>query len=71
VGQVQTSSEEDTMPDNTTNRGEPDRSRVSLEQDHEVAYWTKRFGVTRQQLEQAVKAVGNSVDAVQRQLRQQ
>jgi hypothetical protein len=57
------------MPDNTTDRGEADRSRISLEQEHEVAYWTKRFGVTRPQLEHAVKAVGNSVAAVERHLR--
>ena len=65
----QTLSLEDLMPDNTTNRGEPDRSRVSLQQPHEVSYWTKRFGVTREQLEQAVNAVGNSVEAVERHLR--
>jgi hypothetical protein len=55
--------------DSTTNRGEPDRSRISLSQQHEVAYWTKRFGVSRDQLEQAVKAVGNSAEAVERHLR--
>lgn len=55
--------------DNTTNRGEPDRSRISLAQQHEVAYWTKRLGVSREQLEDAVNAVGNSVEAVERHLR--
>jgi hypothetical protein len=65
----QTLSVEDTMPDSPTNRGEPDRSRVSLQQPHEVSYWTKRFGVSREQLEQAVSAVGNSVEAIERHLR--
>jgi hypothetical protein len=55
--------------DNTTNRGEPDRSRISLSQQHEVAYWTKRFGVSRERLEQAIKAVGNGAEAVERHLR--
>jgi hypothetical protein len=59
---------EDIM-DNTAQRGEPDRSRISLRQPHEVAYWTKRFGVSREQLEEAVKAVGHAVDAVERELR--
>ena len=42
-----------TNMDSTTNRGEPDRSRISLLQQHEVTYWTKRFGVSREQLEEA------------------
>ena len=58
-----------TKMDSTTNRGEPDRSRISLSQQHEVTYWTKRFGVSREQLEAAVNAVGNSADAVERHLR--
>ena len=56
------------MADDPNKQGQPDRSRISLEQRHEVDYWTKRFGVSREQLEQAVRAVGNSVDAVQRHL---
>ena len=52
------------MPDNTNDRGPQDRSRISLEQDYEVRYWTQKFGVSRQDLEQAVKRVGNSADAV-------
>lgn len=55
--------------DSTTNRGEADRSRISLSQQHEVSYWTKRFGVSREKLEEAVAAVGNSVEAVERHLR--
>jgi hypothetical protein len=55
--------------DNTAKRGESDRSRISLQQRHEVEYWTKRFGVSREQLEEAVNAVGHAVDAVERHLR--
>ena len=57
------------MADTTTDRGQPDRSRISLKQEHELAYWTKRFGVSRAQLEEAVGAVGHAVDAVERYLR--
>jgi len=36
---------------------------------HEVDYWAKRFGVSKERLEAAVKAVGQSADAVERHLR--
>jgi hypothetical protein len=57
------------MADDPSNRGEPDRSRISLQQRHEVDYWTKKFGVSKEQLEAAVNAVGNGVEAVEKHLR--
>jgi hypothetical protein len=33
-------------------------------EDYEVAYWTHKFGVTRDELQAAVDAVGNGADAV-------
>ena len=56
------------MADDLTNRGPQDRSRINLSESWEVQYWTKKFGVTEQQLRDAVKAVGSSADAVQRKL---
>jgi hypothetical protein len=56
------------MADDTKNRGEPDRSRISLTEDYEVRYWTDKFGCTRKQLIDAVGRVGNSPEAVQRAL---
>lgn len=56
------------MSDDKNNRGEPDRSRISLKEDHEVRYWTERFGVTKEQLAVAVQKVGNSADAVRQAL---
>lgn len=53
------------MPDNPNERGSQDRSRISMEQDHEVRYWTAKFGVDRQRLQEAVNAVGNSAEAVE------
>lgn len=38
-------------------------------EDYEVEYWTNRFGVSRERLQQAVDAVGNSVDRVAEYLR--
>lgn len=40
-----------------------DTTRVSLEQDDD-RYWTARFAATREELEEAIDTVGDSVDAV-------
>jgi hypothetical protein len=56
------------MADDTRLRGPQDRSRIALGEDYEVAYWTERFGVSRERLEQAVEAVGNSAEAVEQRL---
>ncbi|WP_447940084.1 DUF3606 domain-containing protein [Pseudoxanthomonas mexicana] len=53
------------MADNPKKTGEPDRSLVAMGQAHEVAYWTKRFGVSEAKLKKAVAAVGNSVAKVE------
>lgn len=46
------------MPDRPGNRGEPDRSRISLEQPHEVRYWTRALGVSERELRNAIAAAG-------------
>jgi hypothetical protein len=50
----------DVMADDTK-RASRDGKFLSLEQDWEAEYWAKRFGVSRESLEQAVAAVGASV----------
>ena len=50
------------MADDRTNRGEPDRSRINLQEDYERDYWSKKFGVSPEKLAQAVDAVGSSAD---------
>lgn len=57
------------MSDDTQQRGPQDRARISLEQAHELRYWSERFGVGEQRLREAVAAVGVSADAVERYLR--
>ena len=57
------------MADDTSNRGRPDRDRINLEQDHEVAYWSEKFGVSREQLRRAVEKVGPVAKNVERELR--
>jgi hypothetical protein len=52
------------MSDDRTNRGSPDRDRIDLSDPDEVRNWTKSLGVTREQLEQAVQAAGNTADKV-------
>lgn len=52
------------MTDDVKNGAPPDRSRISIYEDHDVAYWTKAFGVTAEQLAAAVRAVGPSSLAV-------
>jgi 3-oxoacyl-[acyl-carrier-protein] synthase III len=59
---------EKVMTDDPRKRGEADRSKISMSEDHEVQYWTKHLGVTREQLQKAVDKVGNSAAAVRKEL---
>ena len=54
------------MADDLKNRGAQDRGRVNVNEDHEVRYWTEKWGVTKEQLVDAVKKAGVSVNAVAR-----
>jgi hypothetical protein len=54
------------MSDDKMNRGEPDRSRINLNEDYEVSYWSERFGITKEQLKKAVEKVGNSPEDIAR-----
>jgi hypothetical protein len=56
------------MADDLKNRGAQDRARVNVNEDHEVRYWTQKWGVSKEQLAAAVKKVGVSADAVAREL---
>ncbi|WP_085622040.1 MULTISPECIES: DUF3606 domain-containing protein [unclassified Pseudomonas] len=56
------------MADDLLNRSTQDRARINVSEDWEVHYWTQKFGVTEQQLREAVKAVGNSTENVRKKL---
>ena len=56
------------MPDDRTNRGPHDRARINMGEDYEVRYWTQKWGVSKERLQQAVDKVGASVKAVAREL---
>lgn len=56
------------MSDDKSKKGPQDRSRISTSEDYEVRYWCEKFGVTADELKAAVKKVGNSAAAVEREL---
>lgn len=53
------------MSDDKGNRGPADRTRINVDEDYELAYWTKKLGVDADTLRAAVKAVGVSATAVE------
>ena len=56
------------MADDRTNRGTRDRERINMSEAYEVAYWSKKWGVTREQLTEAVRKAGPMSAAVAKEL---
>jgi hypothetical protein len=56
------------MADDLKDRGARDRSRANVHEDYEVRYWTEKWGVTKEQLVEAVQRAGVSAKAVAREL---
>jgi Protein of unknown function (DUF3606) len=42
-----------------------DQTRIDMTQPYQLAYWKQRFGVSDQELEEAVHAVGTSVKKIE------
>ncbi|KRC69342.1 hypothetical protein ASE30_18580 [Achromobacter sp. Root83] len=59
------------MSDDLKNRGAQDRSRINVNEAHELRYWTNELGVSDEQLRKAVQAVGVSATAVREHLKKQ
>jgi Protein of unknown function (DUF3606) len=57
------------MADKPSKRGPQDRSRINTSEDYEVRYWSRKLGVSPEQLKAAVRKVGNSAKAVERELK--
>jgi len=57
--------EETDMSDSLHNNGGPGRTRINVNEDLEVRTWADRFGVTPNDVRDAIKAVGDRVDDVQ------
>ena len=55
---------ENEMADNLSDRGARDRARIDVNQRHELQYWSKKFGVTEDELRKAVEQVGPMADKV-------
>lgn len=56
------------MPDDIKTRGQQDRQRIDVSQEHECRYWSEKFGVSPERLRRAVKEVGPMVEAVREHL---
>ncbi len=56
------------MGDNLNIRGPQDAAKINIHEPWEVEYWTKKWGITKQQLIDAVRAVGVQTKDVARYL---
>lgn len=56
------------MADDKTKIGTADDVRINVNEAYEVHYWSRKFGVTAEELHDAVAAVGPTVADVQREL---
>jgi hypothetical protein len=52
------------MADDPKQTGSRDDQRIDVHQDHELAYWSEKFGVSRDELRSAVAKVGPMVKNV-------
>jgi predicted RNA-binding protein YlqC (UPF0109 family) len=51
-----------------TRKEAPDRSKINMQQAHEVRYWTRHLNISREDLEKAIDKVGNAAAAVRKEL---
>lgn len=56
------------MSDDLNKKRPQDASKVNVNESWELSYWSTKFGVTKEQLKNAVKAVGTSVASVKKNL---
>ena len=54
--------------DDKTKTAAPDRTRVNVNEEYELQYWSQHFGVSTTELRLAVQRVGPSVEAVRKAL---
>jgi hypothetical protein len=57
------------MADDKSKKGPQNRDRINISEEYEVRYWSKKFGVTPDQLRATVRKVGNTTEAVERELK--
>ena len=56
------------MSDSKTMVGKPDRDRINTSEPYELADWSKKFGVSQDELKRAVEKVGPMAKDVQKEL---
>jgi hypothetical protein len=57
------------MSDDLRKKGIQDRSRINMNEPHEVSYWTNKLGVTKEELQKAIERTGsNSASEIQKAL---
>ena len=56
------------MPDDKTKTVGQDRKLINVNQDYELRDWSEKFGVTPEQLKEAVKMGGTTAEAVEQYL---
>ena len=56
------------MSDDKSKRGSPDSDRIDINDPDEVRNWTKALGVTKEELEAAVRAAGTQASKVREHL---
>lgn len=57
------------MSDDLNDRGPADRTRVNVNEDYEARYWANKWGVSQDELRDAVTRVGVMADDVERALK--
>lgn len=56
------------MADDLKQTGRQDDQRINVEQDHELSYWSKELGGSREELRSAVQQAGSLVKDVRQRL---
>jgi hypothetical protein len=57
------------MSDDRSKSQGQDRQRINVHQDYELRDWSRKFGVTPQELKRAVAKVGDRAKDVERELK--
>jgi hypothetical protein len=55
--------------DNKSKTGSPDSERININEYYELEYWSKKLGISVDELKEAVKAAGTSAKAVEAHLK--
>ena len=56
------------MPDDRSKVGGRDRESINVHDDYELRQWSKKFGVSAEELKKAVQKIGDSAEAVRNHL---